>query len=94
MKLATFTEKGSTRIGVVIEDSIVDLAGSGAGFAARDDRVSERRRVGAGSCARRREEFVESAGADQRETRGANRAPRRSSSRSGSITRITSPNPR
>jgi 2-keto-4-pentenoate hydratase/2-oxohepta-3-ene-1,7-dioic acid hydratase in catechol pathway len=26
MKLATFTEKGSTRIGVVIEDSIVDLA--------------------------------------------------------------------
>ena len=27
MKLATFTHGGATRIGVVVEDSIVDLAG-------------------------------------------------------------------
>ena len=41
MKLATFTHNKATRIGVVVEDSIVDLA-RGAGTAARDDRVSRR----------------------------------------------------
>ena len=91
MRLASFTHNNVTRIGVVVDDSIVDLgavpelprdmvAFLTAGKDALDRARSRGPRQGAIASAQRGE------------TRSAGRAGRRSSSRSDSTTPTTSPN--
>ena len=94
MKLATFTHGGATRIGVVVEDSIVDLAAATTelpremiAFLIAGPRAIDRAAGAAKNSAHR-------IALSERQARGAYRAARRSFSPSGSTTPTTSKKPR